>query len=33
VTARSSVFKDIPPWMVASGTPAVPVKRRAFDGD
>lgn len=30
VTARSSVFSDIPPWMVARGNPAVPVKRRAF---
>jgi putative colanic acid biosynthesis acetyltransferase WcaF len=32
VTARSSVFEDIPPWMVASGNPAVPVKSREFDG-
>lgn len=31
VTARSSVFSDIPPWMVAKGTPAVPVKVRRFE--
>lgn len=31
VTARSSVFHDLPPWMVARGTPAVPVKARAFE--
>lgn len=30
VTARSSVFTDIPPWVVARGNPAVPVKRREF---
>lgn len=28
VTARSSVFSDVPPWTVASGNPAVPVKAR-----
>jgi len=28
VTARSSVFGDIPPWTVARGNPAVPVKVR-----
>lgn len=28
VTARSSVFDDLPPWMVARGNPAVPVKPR-----
>lgn len=28
ITARSSVFEDIPPWMVASGNPAVPIKAR-----
>ncbi|ACF42875.1 LbetaH domain-containing protein [Pelodictyon phaeoclathratiforme] len=28
VTARSSVFRDLPPWMVACGNPAVPVKKR-----
>lgn len=28
VTARSSVFADIPPWMVARGNPAVVVKPR-----
>jgi putative colanic acid biosynthesis acetyltransferase WcaF len=31
VTARSSVFTDLPPWMVARGNPAVPVKPRRFD--
>lgn len=31
VTARSSVFNDLPPWMVARGNPAVPVKARAFE--
>lgn len=31
VTARSSVFSDLPPWMVARGNPAVPVKPRLFD--
>jgi len=31
VTARSSVFSDLPPWMVARGNPAVPVKPRRFD--
>lgn len=31
VTARSSVFHDLPPWMVARGNPAVPVKARAFE--
>ncbi|BDD87661.1 hypothetical protein DPPLL_20260 [Desulfofustis limnaeus] len=30
VTARSSVFKDIPPWTVARGNPAVPEKKRAL---
>ncbi len=30
VTARSSVFHDIPPWMVASGNPAVPRKPRVM---
>lgn len=28
VTARSSVFGDIPPWTVARGNPAVPVRKR-----
>lgn len=28
ILARSSVFGDIPPWKVASGNPAVPVKDR-----
>jgi putative colanic acid biosynthesis acetyltransferase WcaF len=31
VTARSSVFSDLPPWMVARGNPAVPVRERQFD--
>lgn len=31
VTARSSVFNDLPPWMVARGNPAVPIKARQFD--
>ncbi len=31
VTARSSVFNDLPPWMVARGNPAVPVRERRFD--
>lgn len=31
VTARSSVFSDLPPWMVARGNPAVPIKPRKFD--
>jgi len=31
VTARSSVFSDLPPWMVARGNPAMPVKQRNFD--
>ena len=33
VTARSSVFTDIPPWVVARGNPAVPVKARVLQGD
>jgi putative colanic acid biosynthesis acetyltransferase WcaF len=28
VTARSSVFSDLPGWVVARGNPAVPVKTR-----
>ncbi len=32
VTARSSVFNDLPPWTVARGNPAVPVKSREFGG-
>jgi len=31
VTARSSVFSDLPPWMVARGNPAMPIKPRKFD--
>lgn len=33
VTARSSVFRDVPPWTVAKGNPAVPVKRREWTED
>ncbi len=32
VTARSSVFSDIPSWMVAKGNPAVPVNKRKYKG-
>lgn len=31
ITARSSVFSDLPSWMVARGNPAVPVNPRKFD--
>lgn len=31
VTARSSVFSDLPPWMVSRGNPALPVKLRRFE--
>jgi putative colanic acid biosynthesis acetyltransferase WcaF len=31
ITARSSVFSDIAPWMVARGTPAEAFKQRAFE--
>ena len=31
VTARSSVFGDVPPWVVARGNPAVPVKARRVE--
>lgn len=31
VTARSSVFCDLPVWMVSRGNPAVPVKQRRFN--
>ena len=30
ITARSSVFSDIAPWVVASGNPAKPVKPRVM---
>lgn len=30
ILARSSVFSDIEPWMVAAGNPARPVKRRSW---
>lgn len=32
VGARSSVFKDLPPWVVAMGTPARPVGPRHLPG-
>ena len=32
VTARSSVFNDVPPWMIVSGNPAVPIKARRLEG-
>lgn len=28
ITARSSVFRDIPSWVVATGNPALPIKQR-----
>ena len=31
ITTRSTVFTDIPAWVVARGTPATPVKPRKFD--
>ncbi len=30
ITARSTVMSDIPPWVVASGNPAVGIKTREF---
>jgi len=30
VTARSSVFSDIEPWVVARGNPAAPVRPRVL---
>lgn len=33
VTARSSVFSDIPAWSVARGNPAVPIRTREFEED
>lgn len=33
VGARSSVFGDLPPWVVAVGSPAKPVKPRVFADD
>ena len=30
ITARSSVFFDVEPWIVAAGNPAVPVKKRVL---
>lgn len=32
VTARSSVFSDIPAWTVARGNPAAAVKKRNYEG-
>lgn len=32
ITARSSVFSDMEPWMVASGNPARAVRPRGFQG-
>ena len=32
VGARSSVFKDLPPWTVCVGSPARPVKERRIEG-
>ena len=32
VTARSSVFSDIAPWMLARGNPAVAVRPRCVNG-
>ena len=31
ITARSSVFKDIAPWVVATGNPAVAIKPRVIE--
>lgn len=31
IIARSSVFHDIAPWIVAGGNPAQPIKARRFD--
>lgn len=31
ITARSSVFKDIEPWVVATGNPAVAIKPRVIE--
>ncbi len=33
VGARSSVFKDLPPWVVASGTPAVAIRKRELGSE
>lgn len=30
VGARSSVFRDVPPWTVVAGSPAKPLKRRVI---
>ncbi|MGQ0626809.1 MAG: putative colanic acid biosynthesis acetyltransferase [Phycisphaerales bacterium] len=32
VGARASVFKDLPPWVVAVGNPARPIKPRTLEG-
>jgi putative colanic acid biosynthesis acetyltransferase WcaF len=31
VNARSTVLHDLPPWVVAAGNPAVPIRPRKFD--
>lgn len=33
ITARSSVFSDIPAWSVARGNSAIPIRTRAFEED
>lgn len=33
VGARSGVFKDLPPWVVAAGTPAKPLRARVLQPD
>ncbi|QOY92076.1 putative colanic acid biosynthesis acetyltransferase [Paludibaculum fermentans] len=33
VGARSSVYKDVPPWVVAAGNPARVIKARAYEDD
>jgi len=33
VTARSSVFADIPSWVVARGNPATPIRARVLDSE
>lgn len=30
IGARSSVFRDVSPWIVAAGSPAKPIKRRSY---
>jgi len=33
ITARSSVFNDVPEWMIVRGNPAKPVKKRILKED